>query len=273
MTVNVACVQFYPVLCEVGQNLAKMQAYIEKVMSEEPQTDLIIFPELSTTGYECRTAFSGLAERAPNGASLVFLGRLAKKHEVRLIYGFPEKDLSADEVLYNSAALIDRSGELLGVYRKVHLFDTEKKYFVAGSDYPVFHTDIGQLGIMICWDAAFPEVARTYALKGADLIIVPTNWEKPYQDDWDLITRARAFDNTIYIASANRIGRDLDLDWFGRSNIIGPLGKPLAQLNDEVEGYITAELDFEVSRRLRQTYYTFFKDRRPDTYGLLTKPS
>jgi len=273
MTVNVACVQFHPSLCEVGENLAKMQAYVEKVMIEKPDTDLIIFPELAISGYECGPAFLGLAQPVPESRSLIFMEHLAREHRVNLVYGFPEKDPYSASALYNSAALIGRTGELIGVYRKVHLFDTEKKYFEAGSDYPVFDTDIGRLGIMICWDAAFPEVARTYALKGADLIVIPTNWEKPYQDDWDLITRARAFDNTIYVASANRIGRDVELDWFGRSNIIGPLGKPLAQLNDEVEGYIAAELDFDVARKLRQTYYTFFKDRRPDTYGLLTKPN
>ena len=194
---------------------------------------------------------------------------LAKQHRVKLVFGFAEREAA---FLFNSAALIGEDGALIGVYRKVHLFDTEKRYFKAGDNYPVFETNRGRLAMMICWDAAFPEVARTYALKNADLLIIPTNWEKPYQDDWDLLTRARAFDNTIYVASANRVGPDVTLDWFGHSNIIDPQGKPLAQLNEEVEGYISATLDFEHAQRLRASYYTFFQDRRPDTYGLLTRP-
>ena len=272
MTVNVACIQFHPVLGDITQNLTKMKALVERVMTEKPDTQLIILPELATTGYECGETFLGLAEVLGQGPGLAFMRRLAKDQRVKLVFGFAERDVDQASVLYNSAALVGEDGELIGVYRKVHLFDTEKRFFCAGNDYPVFETNLGCLAMMICWDAAFPEVARSYALKGADLLIIPTNWEKPYQDDWDLVTRARAFDNTMYVASANRIGPDLTLDWFGRSNIIDPLGKPLAELNDEVEGYISAVLDFEHARQLRASYYTFFQDRRPDTYGMLTKP-
>ena len=269
MAVNVACIQFHPILGDVTQNLGKMKTLIEQVMAEKPDTDLIVLPELATTGYECGEDFSRLAETVGQGTSLTFMSRLAKRLRVKLVFGFAEREV---DLLYNSAALIGEDGELIGVYRKVHLFDTEKRYFKAGDNYPVFETNIGHLAMMICWDAAFPEVARTYALKNADLLVIPTNWEKPYQDDWDLLTRARAFDNTIYVASANRVGPDVTLDWFGHSNIIDPQGKPLAQFNDEVEGYITATLDFGHARRLRASYYTFFKDRRPETYGQLTQP-
>jgi predicted amidohydrolase len=270
MHVNVACVQFHPVLGQLDLNLAKIQANVQQVMAEQPLTSLIVFPELATSGYECAERFHDLAQVAGRGHLFDFMGQLAKKHGIYLVFGFPERQAGTSSVLYNAAALMGKRGELIGVYRKVHLFDTEKKYFKAGDDYPVFDTDIGRLGIMICWDTAFPEVARTYALKGCELVIIPTNWEKPYQDDWDLITRARAFDNVIYIASANRVGPDLTLDWFGRSNIIDPLGKPIAQLDEEVEGYIAATLDFDRLRQLRESYYTFFKDRRPDTYGAVT---
>lgn len=269
MTVTVACIQFHPVLGDVAANLDKMKAFIEQVMAEKPDTNLIVLPELATTGYECGEDFFGLAETVGQGTSLTFMRDLAKRHQVKLVFGFAEREAS---FIYNSSALIGEDGALIGVYRKVHLFDTEKRYFKAGDDYPVFETNIGHLAMMICWDAAFPEVARTYALKNADLLIIPTNWEKPYQDDWDLLTRARAFDNTIYVASANRVGPDITLDWFGHSNIIDPQGKPLAQLNEDVEGYISATLDFEHARQLRASYYTFFQDRRPDTYGQLIEP-
>jgi predicted amidohydrolase len=261
------------VLGQVEVNLQKMAHWVDAVMREAPQTQLIVFPELANTGYECGDSFTRLAERASDSASLAAIAQCAQTHEVMIVVGFAEADAQHSHVLYNSAALIGADGRTLGVYRKVHPFDTEKQYFTAGCDYPVFDTPIGRLAMMICWDAGFPEVARSYALQGADIIIIPTNWEKPYQDDWDLVTRARAFDNTVYIVSANRVGPDLSLDWFGRSNIIDPVGRPIAALNEEVEGFITAALDLDWPKQLKASYYTFFQDRRPETYGRLVEPN
>jgi len=279
MKVNVACVQMEPVRYEFAHNLKKMTEFIEKAKEEYPETQLIIFPELITSGYECGEKFQQLAERVPDGESIKTISSLAKKHNVHIIYGFPERDPAIDDVLYNSSVFIDNTGRALGTYRKVHLFASEKEFFRAGCDYPLFDTEIGRIGIMICWDTAFPEVARVYGLKGADLIAISTNWEKPYlddvetknQSDWDLITRARAFDNCLYVAAANRIGFDENLGFFGRSKIIGPTGVPIKELNDEVEGIIAAEIDYAQIQVLRTSYYTFFKDRRPDTFDLLTK--
>jgi len=271
MRTNVSCVQMEPVMFNVTANLNKMIQFIDRVMAESPKTDLIVFPELITSGYECGNEFQNLAETAPDGESMKLIGAYAKKYKVHIIYGFPERDPFVRDVLYNSSVFIGSDGEVIGIYRKVHLFASEKSYFRPGCDYPLFDSPIGKIGIMICWDTAFPEVARAYALQGADLIVISTNWEKPYCDDWDLITRARAFDNTIYVAAANRIGFDVTLGFFGRSKIMGPLGVPIKELNEEVEGIISAELDYMLPIKLRYEYYTFFKDRRPDTYKILTK--
>lgn len=279
MKVNVTCVQMEPVLRGFHENLEKMCVLIERAMSEKPQTNLIVFPELITTGYECGKDFSILAETVPDGISMKIIGALAKEYKVHIIYGFPEKDTDRGEVLYNSAVLIGDAGEVRGIYRKVHLYAKEKEYFTAGSTYPVFDTSAGKLGIMICWDAAFPEVARSLALKGADLLVVPTNWERTYlssidtnnQMDWSLVARSRAMDNCIHLASANRIGHDQTLSFFGKSSIIGPTGETVAELPEEEEGLICAEVDYSLQARLRTEYYTFYEDRRPDTYSDLTK--
>ena len=279
MKVTVTCVQMEPVLGGFHKNLEKMCVFIEQAMCENPQTNLIVFPELSTTGYECGKDFQSLAEIVPDGLSMKIIGALAKEYQVHIVYGFPERDGDQQDVLYNSAVLIDDTGIVKGVYRKVHLFAKEKDYFKAGDTYPVFDTSLGNLGIMICWDTAFPEVARSLALKGADLLIVPTNWEKAYltsvdtknQKDWDLVTRARAMDNCMYLVSANRIGLDQTIGFFGRSNIIGPTGDAITELLVEEEGLISAELDYSLPAQLRTEYYTFFEDRRPDTYLELTK--
>lgn len=279
MKVNVTCVQMAPVLRDFDKNVEKICEFIEKAVSENPQTQLIVFPELITTGYECGKDFQELAETVPDGRSMEIIGKLAKEHHVHIVYGFPEKDKSNETILYDSAALIDDQGEVKGIYRKVHLFGNEKKYFTPGSSYPVFSTSIGKLGIMICWDTAFPEVARSLALKEANLLIVPTNWEKAYltsietnnTKDWDLVTRARAMDNCSFLVSANRVGHDETLGFIGRSNIIGPTGEAIEELLDEREGLISAELDYSYPVQLRTEYYTYFEDRRPDTYGELVK--
>jgi|GEM_PF-6933725 len=103
-----------------------------------------------------------------------------------------------------------------------------------------------------------PEVARTYCLKGDELLIVSTNLEKPYSDDWDLVTRARAFDNCIYLVAVNRVGRDKELGFFGHSKIIDPVGKPIKELNEEIEGSISAEIDLELPKKKRAEYYIKF---------------
>jgi len=279
MKINVTCIQMEPKRFDVESNLKKMVGFIEDAMRKNPKTDLIIFPELITSGYECGKEFQNLAERTSDGNSIKVIGELAKKHNVHIIFGFPERDEAIYDVLYNASVFIDNTGTVLGTYRKVHLFASEKEFFRAGCDYPLFNTAIGKIGIMICWDTAFPEVARAYGLQGAELIAVSTNWEKPYledvetknQDDWDLITRARAFDNCLYLAAANRIGFDETLGFFGRSKIIGPTGVPIMELNEEVEGIISAELDYTKIPVLRAAYYTFFKDRRPDTFDIISK--
>jgi predicted amidohydrolase len=271
MKVNVACVQMEPHLLHVKENLDKMVCNIDKVMSEKPETNLIVFPELITTGYECNEEFQKFAETVPDGESMKRIGVCAKKHSVNIIYGFPERDSVLTDILYNSSTFIDSNGKVAGVYRKVHLFGNEKTYFRPGCEYPLLNTAIGKIGMMICWDTAFPEVARSYALQGAELIVISTNWEKPYEADWDLATCARALDNIIYIVAANRVGFDVTLGFFGHSKIISPLGVPIQELNEETEGYIAAQLDYALSLNLKADYYTIFKDRRPDTYGLVCK--
>ncbi|MCL1982449.1 MAG: carbon-nitrogen hydrolase family protein [Clostridiales bacterium] len=272
MNINVTCVQMYPKTGDFDNNLARMRAFVDAVMAENPETRLIVFPELATIGYEAtKEEFQSLAETLPDGKSMEAMGKLCAAYGIHVVYGFAERDAMASDVLYNSAVLIDDCGNVLGSYRKVHPFDTEKQWCRPGCSYPVFETSIGKLGIMICWDTAFPEVARSYALKGTELLVVPTNWEKPYADDWDLITRARAFDNTLPLVSANRIGDDKTLGFFGHSRIISPTGAVIASLDDEVEGTVSAEIDLAQSLRERVSYYTFFKDRRPDTYGELVR--
>lgn len=276
-----------PELGNVEYNVNKMEEFVRDIMSKEPETDLIVFPELITSGYEGEPEqFQEMAETLPNGYSLDRISALAKEYKVNIIYGLPERDPLYPDVLYNAAVIINDEGTPLGTYRKVHPFADEKRWCRAGCDFPVFDTNIGKIGIMICWDTAFPEVARCLALNGAELLVVSTNWEDPYEEpwdpadginkhenDWDLMTRARAFDNTLHLVAANRIGGDGGvLTFFGRSKIIDPRGNVIAALDKREEGVISADLDLSLTRMHRETYYCFLKDRRPDAYGEVTRP-
>lgn len=269
---EVSCVQVQPKLGEFEYNVSCMEKYIEDIMAERPDTKLIVFPELMTSGYELpKNEFLQIAEKVTDGESMKRVGALCEKYGVNVVYGFPEKAPEDNDIMYNSAVMIGSKGEIIGNYRKVHPFDTEKRWCKEGSELKVFDTEFGKVGIMICWDVAFPEVARVYALQGAELLIVSTNWENPFSEDWDLITKARAFDNTLHLVAANRIGPDKNLSWFGHSKIVSPVGKDIEALDDDVEGVIHSKIDLTKTEDLRKEYYTFFNDRQPSVYMDIVK--
>jgi predicted amidohydrolase len=272
MTITVSVVQIEPVLGDKQRNLSKIEQYIREAAKQAKNPDLIVLPELINTGYECGELFYDLAETFPDGESTQLVGKLAKEYKSHIMFGFAEEDSLKRGVLYNSVALVDHSGKPLGVYRKVHLFGGEMVYFRPGSEYPLFHTAIGKIGIFICWDTLFPEVARIYALQGADLLAIATNWEKPFAKEWDFMTSARAFDNTLHLAAANRIGHDRTLGFFGHSRILDPLGSVICSIDEEIESVASARIDLDRTRKLRAEYWTQLRDRRPDTYGALARP-
>lgn len=128
-------------------------------MESHPDTQLIVFPELAVTGYQCGENFKDLAETATiDSTSLKKMSALAKEFHVHIVYGMAEKE---EDILYNSQFFLDDTGVLLGTYRKVHLFDFEKNYFTPGDQFKVFDTKIGRIGLFICYDAFFPETARS----------------------------------------------------------------------------------------------------------------
>lgn len=267
-TVKIACCQMQSGLGTKDENIAKMISMLEEATAGG-DVDLVIFPELAVTGYECSELYEELAEPFPEGESIRIFGEQARKHGVHIVFGFVEKaEKDGRDVIYNTAALIDDNGQPLGCYRKSHLVDGEEtKYFEKGTEYNVFDTSIGRIGIMICWDMAYPEVARILALKGAEIIAVPAAWEtEPNEGDWEIVNTARSFDNVVYLASCNHVGTDRELYFFGRSKISGPLGRPLAEAQDK-EKIISASVDLSVIPELREGYYVLLKDRNPKTYG------
>ena len=278
-SLDISCVQFEPVTADYDRNMTRMLSFVELIMAKRPQTDLIVFPELSTTGYMgTREEFDQNAYTLANDPCAARMAQLTARYRVTVAYGFAERDPEDPAILYNAAAVVS-GGKVLGSYRKVHPFDSEKVWCTPGNDYPVFDTDFGKLGVMICWDSAFPEVARIYALKGAQAIAVCTNWETSETDvvdphkerNWELVLRARAFDNFLPIGMANRVGNDRGCRFFGHSKIFDFLGDVKAACEDSSESILHASVSMRDETFRRDEYQVILDDRRPDTYGELIR--
>ncbi|MBI5349916.1 MAG: carbon-nitrogen hydrolase family protein, partial [Chloroflexi bacterium] len=227
-------------------------------------------------GYECGVRFTDRAQRIP-GASVNVLAQRAAEFGVYVAFGMPAKE-KVESILFNSAVLIGPDGELVGDYRKVHLKGEERMTFRAGFRYPIFETKFGNIGLLLGYDLAFPEAARTLALDGAELILVCANWEKPRNEEWRTYVMARAFENSCFIAAANRVGEDVTYSFIGDSMIVGPRGQTLAsrageidpKTNEPAEGYALARIDLYDVRRNREEFQTL-QNREPDTYKALVR--
>ena len=201
-----------------------------KIASQQ-KVDLIVFPELATSGYELGVRFTELAQRIP-GPTVNLMAQRAAEFGVYIAFGMVTKE-KVESVLFNSAVLVGPDGEMLGSYNKIHLRGEERMAFREGFRLPVIETEIGQVGLLLGWDLAFPEVARSLTLDGAELLCVLANWETAQIEEWRTYVRARAFENALYVAASNRVGEDVTLNFGGESMIVGPRGKIYASLAEE----------------------------------------
>jgi omega-amidase len=270
---TIALVQFHPRLGEVTENLERMGKMIDQICHTQ-KVDLIVFPELATTGYENGVNFTDLAEQIP-GYTTNFLGKLAGDFHIHIVLGMVVKH-KVESIIYNSAVLIGPDGEVMGEYRKVHLKGEEKLAFRAGYKFSVLETDFGNVGLLVGWDLAFPEVARSLALDGAEVLAVCANWEAPHTEEWRAYLLARAYENSVFVAGANRIGDEYTYSFFGESMIIGPRGELYAQVpkGDEdipQEGFAVAKIDLDQIKKYREELQ-LFQARQPTAYRALVKP-
>jgi len=228
---------------------------------------LLICPEMFLTGYNIGPRAARDLAEAADGASAQAIMRIARKTGIAILYGYPER--GADDRIYNAVQLVDRTGRTIASYRKTHLFgEIDRSAFSAGTTLPEIVTLDGlKIGILICYDVEFPENVRTLALKGADLIVVPTALMQPFDIVAETIVPARAYENQVFLAYADRCGREGELDYCGLSCVIAPDGSDLARAGRD-EALIVADLDtgrLALSRKLN----THLADRRPDLYGAL----
>jgi predicted amidohydrolase len=268
--ITVAIVQMKPKLGEPEENLVKMSDMISKIASQQ-KVDLIVFPELITSGNELGVRFTELAQRVP-GPTINLLAQRANEYGVYIVFGMVTKE-RVESVLYNSAVVVGPEGELLDVYNKIHLRGEERMAFREGYKLPIIETEVGNIGLMIGYDLAFPEVARSLALDGAEILCVVANWEASLIDEWKTYTRARAYENSVFIAACNRVGEDVTLSFGGESMVVGPRGQIYASLADEtdpdtgapLEGFAVARIDLDQVRKYREEFQ-FIQNRQPVVY-------
>ncbi len=260
--VSVAVAQLMPKLNALEENLDHMAEMIAEICKGQ-KVDLIVFPELSTSGYECGVRFTDLAQQIP-GHAVNLIAQKASEFNVHVLFGMPTK-AKVESIIYDGAVLIGPDGELLGDYHKVHLRGAERMVFRQGYRFPIFETHFGAIGVLIGWDIAFPEAARSLALDGIDLLCVCANWETPNEDEWHAYLMARAYENSLFVAAANRIGDEPSFKFFGESTIIGPRGEVFASVDVGVEGYGLAKLDLDQVKKMREEYQ-LLQYRQPLTY-------
>ncbi len=273
MTVAVA--QMKPVLGVPEDNIAMMADMIREIASKQ-HVDLIVFPELITTGAELGLRFTEVAQRVP-GSTVNLIAKRANEYGVYVAWGMATKE-KVESVLYNSAILVGPEGELVDVYHKVHLRGEERMAFREGFKLPVIETEIGTLGIMIGYDLAFPEVARSLTMEGAEVLCVLANWEASGLDEWRTYMRARAYENAVFVAGANRIGEDVTMTFGGESMIVGPRGEIHAALTGASDkdtgepqaGAAIARLDLDAVREAREEFQ-FMQNRQPTVYKAIVR--
>jgi predicted amidohydrolase len=247
-------------------NLNRALATIETC--KEKGVDYVLFPELFLTGFFIQSQVKELAEPV-DGESIHRIRQKAKETGVGVIIGFAEAD---QDRFYSSAAFIERDGAILGVYRKVHLFDQEQEFFTPGEEFPIFKTALGKMAVMMTFDVEFPEMARIYAVNGAELILVLNAHHVPYEPHQELFLRTRALENQLFIAAANTVGLQESTLFFGESAVISPDGNCLANGGNDEE-LIVASFDLsDVYRAREEEPMKYLENRKSGLYkkhGLL----
>jgi N-carbamoylputrescine amidase len=271
-----------------AENFARTAANISQAARQGAR--IICTQELFASQYFCQTEnhdYFKLAEPIP-GPSSAALQKLARRHRVVIIASLFEK--RAAGVYHNTAVIIDAGGELLGLYRKMHIPDDplyhEKFYFAPGDlgfrSWPTRH---GRIGVCICWDQWYPEAARLTALQGAEIILYPTaiGWHPSEKSEhgvnqhaaWEIMQRSHAVANGCYVAAVNRVGLEkpaggAGIEFWGQSFVAAPSGQILARASVDQEEILLAPVDLgqvDVTR----THWPFLRDRRIDAYGGLSK--
>ncbi len=270
---KVAAVQMDIKIFDKEANLARVIAGMEE--ASRAGAKIVAFPECALTGYCFDTLEEAwpLAETVP-GPSTEKLTAMAKRLDCTAVVGMLERE---DDVLYNSAAVVDPAG-VLGAYRKMHLpcLGIDQFNAVGDKPFPIFETKHGRIGINICYDCSIPEAARVPKLQGAQLLVIPTNW--PWgSDSWEHTPKVRATENHMHVVACDRVGEERGFRFCGHSQIVDFMGKVHAEAGDIEETIIYADLDLaaaddnRVVRVPGKWEFDRIAARRPEMYKVITE--
>jgi predicted amidohydrolase len=269
---QVAVAQTQPRLGENERNLEAGLARFDEAVAAG--AELLVLPECAIPGYMFESLDEAMpfAEEIP-GPTTEALEEECRRLGAHVVCGLLERE---GDVLYNAAVLVGPDG-LIGSYRKTHLpFLGVDRFTTPGDELPVFDTPLGRIGLEICYDLRFPEVTRTLALRGAEIVAHPTNFPMAAKVQTEVITLARAAENRIYLLTANRVGKERWGEFCGWSQIVDPFGKRLAEADETEEKLLVADIDLEKARDkdyvIPGEYELYlFGDRRPGLYGALVE--
>lgn len=249
-------------------NLQKMEKLTLKAKYQG--ADLVIFPEMSLTGYVVLDQVYELAETVP-GTSTKKIETLAKQTGMHIIFGMPELSEKTQATVFNTAVFVGPKG-LIGKYRKMYLpthsvFE-EKRYFRPGYEPAAFQTDLGNIGLSICYDVFFPEVYRLTRLKGAQLLVCISASPAVRKGYFEILTSARALENTAFLAYVNLAGVEDGLQFWGGSRLVCPTGDVVAKASYDEEDFIVCEVDYS-ELRTAETFIPTLRDLRPELFEKL----
>ena len=249
---RVALAQLAPTLFDKEANLGRIEKTVAKA-----RADLVMFGELFLTGYMARDGFPRLAETIP-GPATDRLSKIATEHGSHLLVGLPERDAKG-RYLFNTSVLVAPDGEVWR-YRKIHPANfgpfEEGLYFGRGSEPVLAETHLGKLGLLICYDAFFPELGKAYALQGADALAIISASPATSKPFFDKILPARAIENTLFVLYTNLVGTEMNIVFQGGTQAIGPRGEDLGRGKDFEEDVVIADVDLghlRVAREFRPT--------------------
>ena len=265
MIIKLGLVQMDAVYANPEANLTRIASFVGAAVSQG--ADMVVLPEMVTTGYFVAEVLNKVAEPIP-GPTTSRLGEIARANGVYIACGMLEREA---QKFYNSAVLMSPTGSLVGSYRKVHLWADDNKYYTPGQRLGLFDTELGTVALTICYDLMFPEYIRALILNGARIVLNCTDWITPESRidmmGWNgrvtsAIASARAIENRVVVAMANRVGVEGGCTSLGYSCICDQMGAVVA-LVEQGEGIVTATVDLDLhgtverltEREAKLTYY------------------
>ena len=259
---KLALISARPTIANKTKNIQIMEKYINKI-----KADIYIFGEYFLSGDRCKDEFRDLAEPL-NGPSNQHLKKIAKNKQCYIVFGMPTKDDKVDGLIYNTSVLIHPNGTV-DAYKKWFLptagpFE-EKIFFDQGEELPVFNTPFGKIGLLICYDLNFPELAKALTLQGADLLICISASPSTTRRYFETLLPARALENTVFVAYVNLAGNQEDLIYWGGSQVYDPLGTLLIKAPYFEESIITCDINLKILESVRARR-PLLRDIRPEIY-------